>query len=121
MKFLIAVGVGVAIHAALSLLERLIPAIGTVDPFLRLAPGLVAALMAVRALRQPLLFSACSVGALAAGLSGFLGVIIASLIGLPGGHLLPVLASVSGSSLLVGALGGALIFSRSPRPEPAGP
>lgn len=113
MRFLIPLGVGVAIHAVLSLLERLIPAIGTgLDPFLRLVPALVAVLMAARSLRQPDLFRAASVGAALAGLTGFLGTIVAALIWLPGGHALPVVASVSGTSVLVGAFGGLLGYQR---------
>ena len=114
VKFLIPLGVGVAIHAALSLLERLIPAIGTgLDPFLRLVPVLVAVLMAARSLRRPDLFSASSAGAALAGLTGLLGTIVASLIWLPGGHVLPAVASVTGTSVLVGAFAGVLASQRA--------
>jgi hypothetical protein len=125
LKFLTAILAGTAIHAGFSLLERLIPGLGPgLDPFLRLVPALVASLMAT----SSTLFGAAVVGALVGGLVGLVGMSVAALIWLPGGHELPAIASVTGTSLLVGEVGGLLGYriarvrkSRTIQPSPAGP
>ena len=107
MKLLTALLVGIAIHAGMALLERIIPVLGAgLDPFLRLVPAFVASLLATASLRQLDRFKATTVGAIVAGLTGFFGMVVASWIWLPGGHLLPAIASVTGTSVLVGALTG---------------
>lgn len=109
VRFLTALLAGIALHAVMALLERIIPGLGAgLDPFLRLVPALLASLLATASLRRPDRFRAATVGAAAAGLTGFFGMVVASLIWLSGGHLLPALASVTGTSVLVGALTGNL-------------
>jgi len=119
MKFLTAILVGIAIHAGMALLERIVPGLGAeVDPFLRLVPALVGSVLVTTSLRQPTLFGAASVGAVVGGLVGFLGMIVASLIWLPGGHALPAIASVTGTSLVLGIIGGAVVYPRVRRTVP---
>jgi hypothetical protein len=114
VRFLRAILAGIAIHAGLALLERIVPGIGAgIDPFLRPAPALVASLLATLPLSRPEPFRAAWLGAAAGGLTGFLGMIAASLIWLPGGHALPAIASVTGTSVLVGVAGGLLGFQRA--------
>lgn len=110
LKFLTAILAGIAIHAGLSLLERLISGLGPgLDPFLRLVPALVASLMAT----SSTLFGTAVVGALAGGLVGLVGMSVAALIWLPGGHSLPAIATVTGTSLLLGEVGGLLRYRRA--------
>jgi hypothetical protein len=110
VRFLRAILAGIAIHAGLALLERIVPGIGAgIDPFLRPAPALVASLLATVPLSRPEPFRAAWLGAAAGGLTGFLGMIAASLIWLPGGHALPAITSVTGTSVLVGVAAGGLL------------
>jgi len=114
VKFLTAIFAGAGIHAGVALLERFIPGqVSAVDPFLRIVPALVASFMATASFMRPDRFRAASVGAVAGGLTGFLGMIVASLLWLPGGHALPAIASVSGTSILAGVAGGLLGFQRA--------
>ena len=112
MKFLTAILVGIAIHAGMAVLERMVGLGPGVDPFLRVVPGLAAAVLVTTSRRPPTLFGATSLGAVAGGLVGLLGMIVASLIWLPGGHALPAIASVTGTSVVLGIIGGAVVYSR---------
>lgn len=126
VRFLTALLAGIALHAGMALLERIIPGLGTgLDPFLRLVPALLTSVLAAGSLRRSDRFRSVTVGAVAAGLTGFFGMIVASLIWLPGGHLLPAIASVTGTSVLVGILGGLAGYQRArvrnPEPLPGRP
>lgn len=126
MKLLAALLAGIVLHAGVALLERVIPGLGAgLDPFLRLVPALLASVLAAGSLRRSDRFRAVTVGAVAAGLTGFFGMVAASLVGLPGGHLLPAIASVTGTSVLVGTLGGLAGYQRArvrnPEPLPGRP
>ena len=113
MRFLRAILAGTAIHAGLALLGWVVPGLAGVDPFLRPAPALVASLLVTLPPSRPEPFRAASAGAAAGGLTGLLGMIAASLIWLPGGHALPAIASVTGTSVLVGLAGGLLGLQRA--------
>lgn len=114
MNVLRAILVGLAIHLTMAVLERLLPGLGAdLDPFLRPVPALVASLLATALPRSQDRFRAASAGAVVGGLTGFLGMILASLIWLPRGHALPAIASVSGTSVLIGLAGGLLGFQRA--------
>jgi hypothetical protein len=111
-----AVLAGIALHAALGLLEGAVPAIGrfNLDPFLRMLPAALAAVLATRASRRASGAALPVRGALAASLTGLLGMMVSLVLGQPHGHAWPALVSVTGTSLVIGALVGLPVAALGP-------
>jgi len=114
--FFLAVLAGGVAHAGIAGLEALIPGIAVhhLDPFFRLIPAALAALLAIRGSQGSPLSSVIR-ATLAAGLSSLAGMAVSLSLGQPGPGVLPPLVSATGTATLLGLTIGAAVAIRAAR------